>query len=77
MTHEAVKQCAKNPQGKELMETKAARLVIGTERNFWWFYTGKIAANAIQLAQKEESECVPNIHCLFDNPRWRKNTGTI
>jgi hypothetical protein len=34
MTHEAAKRCVKNPQGEELMETKAARQVMGTPRNF-------------------------------------------
>ncbi len=69
MTHEAAKRCAKNPQGEELMETKAARLVMGTERNFWEFYTRKTASNAIRLALKQESRCVPDIRGLLDNHR--------
>jgi hypothetical protein len=77
MTHEAAKQCAKNPQGEELMETKVARLVMGTERNFWEFHTRKKAANAIQLALKQESENLPNIRGLCDNHQWRNYTRTI
>jgi hypothetical protein len=59
------------------METKVARLVIGTERNFWEFHTRKTAVNAIRLALMQESGCVPDIRGLLDNHWWRDHTGTI
>jgi hypothetical protein len=52
ITHEAAKQCAKNPQSDELIETKAAHQVMGTLRNFWEIHAHKTEVNAVGLALK-------------------------